>query len=433
MDNSVKLQGGQVPDSATRARAPPIYASAGFTFKNSLHGAELFEFKAKGNVYSRMANPTIEVFEERIAALEGGVAAVATSSGMAAEFMALATICRLGDNVVCPTFLFGGTYNLFKVTLPKFGINVKFVPSVKAEDLEAAIDDRTRAVYVETMSNPNYDVADIPAISKMAHAHGIPLVVDNTFGAGGYYSRPFEHGADVTTHSASKWIGGHGNVIAGVVVDSGRFDWSRHASKFPHFTEPNDGYHGLVFTEHFRGKGVLAAKMRLELMRDVGLTMSPFSGWLLIQGLETLSLRAQRHSDNALALARYLKGHEKVTWVVFPGLEEHPEHELAKKLFRKDTWGAMLSFGVKPRMEGGLEMDMGARVVDCMKLATNMANVGDSKTLVINPATTTHQQLTEEERRGAGVTSDMIRVSVGIEDVEDIIHDFMSALEVAFS
>ncbi|KIM86948.1 hypothetical protein PILCRDRAFT_95896 [Piloderma croceum F 1598] len=421
--DTLQLHAGHCPDIATNARAPPIYASAGFTFKSSQHGAELFSFKAAGNVYSRTSNPTIEIFEERIAALEGGVAAVAASSGMGAEFMAITTIASLGDNIVTSPYLFGGTYNLFKITLPKFGINVKFAESDKPDHFSAAIDSSTKALYCEIMSNPKYNVGRIPELAKVAHDHGIPLVVDNTFGAGGYFCRPFEHGADITTHSASKWIGGHGNVIAGVVVDSGKFDWEK-SGRFPAFTEPTDGYHGLRYVDHF-GNKAFAAKMKLELMRDIGLTLNPFAGWLLIQGLETLSLRAQRHSDNALALAKWLEKHPKVAWVAFPGLPSHEDHELAKQLLRKDTWGGMLSFGVR----GGA--DAGEKVVDKMKLATNMANVGDAKTLIINPETTTHQQLTQAERLSAGVTPDLIRVSVGLEDIRDLIADFENAFALA--
>jgi len=422
--DTLQLHAGQVPDIATNSRATPIYATSGFTFNSSQHGAELFSFKTEGNVYSRMGNPTLAMFEERIAALEGGVAAVASSSGMAAEFLAIVTIASPGDNIIASSYLFGGTYNLFKITLPKsFGINVKFIDSDKPEDFAAAIDSRTKAIFCEIIGNPRYNIGPIPELAKVAHDHGIPLIVDNTFGAGGYFCRPFEHGADIVCHSATKLICGHGTVVAGVVVDSGKFDWAK-SGRFPDFTEPTDGYHGLRYVDHF-GKKAFTAKMKMELMRDVGMCLSPFSGWLLLQGLETLSLRAQRHSDNALALAKWLENNPKVAWVAFPGLPSHKDHERAKKLLRKDTWGGMLSFGVI----GGL--DIGEKVVDKMKLATNMSNLGDAKTLISHPATTSHQQLTADEQASAGVTPDLIRVSVGIEDIRDIIADFEHALALA--
>ncbi|KAF8876856.1 O-acetylhomoserine ami [Infundibulicybe gibba] len=420
--DTLQLHAGQVPDPTTKSRAPPIYASSAFVFNNSKHAADLFTFKDTGNVYSRMSNPTLDVFEARMTALEGGVAAVAVSSGLTAQFMAIGTIAVAGDNIVSSTCLFGGTYNQFKITLPKFGINVKFVSSDDPEDFAAAIDEKTKAIFVESIGNPKYNIAPIPELAQVAHRHGIPLIVDNTFGAGGYFLRPFTYGADIITHSASKWIGGHGTTIAGVVIDSGNFDWVK-SGRFPAFTEPTDGYHGLKYVEQF-GKKAFAVKMRLELMRDIGMTLNPFAGWLLLQGLETLSLRAQRHSDNALALARWLEQHPHVAWVSFPGLASHPHHERAKQLLRKNTWGAVLSFGVRG------DADAGRDVVDKLKLASNLANVGDAKTLVIHPATTTHQQLTPEEQLSAGVSPDLIRVSVGIEDITDIIIDFEHALEL---
>ncbi|KAF8346275.1 Cys/Met metabolism PLP-dependent enzyme-domain-containing protein [Amanita rubescens] len=422
---TLQIHGGQSPDPTTNARAPPIYASTSFVFNNSQHGADLFGLRALGNIYSRIGNPTVDVFEQRITALEGGAAAVATSSGQAAQFLAITAIAGVGDNIVSSSFLYGGTYNQFKVTFKGFGIGVKFVTGSKPEDFIPAIDERTKAIFVESISNPMYHVSDIPALAKIAHDHGIPLIVDNTFGMGGYLIQPIKLGADIIVHSATKWIGGHGTTIAGVIVDSGKFDWTK-SGKFPGFTSPSEGYHGLVFSETF-GPLAYAVKVRTELLRDIGPCLNPFGAFLLLQGLETLSLRAERHSQNALDLARYLKGNPHVAWVSYLGLESHETHQLAKKLLRTNAFGGVLSFGIKG------DADTASKVVDSLKLASHLANVGDAKTLVIHPATTTHAQLTEEEQLSSGVTPDLIRVSTGIESINDIIADFKAALEIVFS
>ncbi|PUU80916.1 homocysteine synthase [Tuber borchii] len=415
------LHAGQEPDPATNARAVPIYATTSFVFNDSAHGARLFGLKEFGNIYSRIMNPTVDVFEKRIAALEGGVAAVAASSGQSAQFMAIAALAHAGDNIVSTSYLYGGTYNQFKVFLPRLGINTKFVNGDKPEDIAAAIDDKTKAVYIESIGNPRYNVPDFEAIAKVAHDKGVPLVVDNTFGAGGYLVRPIEHGADIIVNSATKWIGGHGTTIAGVVVDSGKFDWGKNAARFPQFVEPAEGYHGLKFWETF-GPISFAIRVRVEILRDLGSCLNPFGAFQLIQGLETLSLRVERHVSNTLALARWLEKHERVAWVSYPGLESHPSHEIAKK-YLKRGFGGVLSFGLK----GG--EDQIVAMVDSLKLASNLANVGDAKTLVIHPASTTHEQLTDEEQLNSGVTKDLIRVSVGIEHIDDIIDDFVQAFE----
>ncbi|KAI6127097.1 Cys/Met metabolism PLP-dependent enzyme-domain-containing protein [Pisolithus sp. B1] len=418
---TLQLHAGQSPDPTTKARAVPIYASTSFVFDNSAHGADLCALRTFGNIYSRIGNPTSDVFENRIAALEGGVAAVATSSGQSAQFLAISTIASSGDNIVTTSYLYGGTYNQFKVTFKKFGIGVKFVSGDDPEAFEAAIDEKTKAIYAESIGNPKYNIAPIPDLAKVAHKHGIPLIVDNTFGMGGYLIRPISLGADIVVHSATKWIGGHGTTIAGVVIDSGKFDWSR-SGKFSSLTGPSESYHGLVFTETF-GSSAFAVKLRVDLLRDLGPALNPFGAFLIIQGLETLSLRAQRHSDNALALATWLSNHPKVSWVSYLGLPNHEYHERAKELLRPNAFGGVLSFGVK----GGITA--ASQAVDNLRLASHLANVGDAKTLVIHPATTTHQQLTTDEQVATGVTPDLIRVSVGIEHIDDIIADFEQALK----
>ncbi|KZT00118.1 O-acetylhomoserine ami [Laetiporus sulphureus 93-53] len=419
---TLQLHAGQEPDSATHARAPPIYATSSFVFNDSQHGADLFGLRTFGNIYSRIGNPTNEVFEKRMAALEGGAAAVAASSGQAAQFMAITTIAGAGDNIVSTSYLYGGTYNQFKVYLKKFNIGVKFVTSSEPEAFAAAIDENTKAIYVESIGNPKYNVAPLPELAEIAHAHNIPLIVDNTFGMGGYLIRPIEHGADIVVHSATKWIGGHGTTIAGVVIDSGKFDWVR-SGKFPTFTEPSEGYHGLKYSETF-GPVAFAVKCRVEVLRDLGASLNPFAAFLLLQGLETLSLRAERHCANAMILAEWLEKHPKVAWVQYLGLESHSSHKIAKRLCRPLLYGGVLNFGVK----GGAKV--GSQVVDAMRLASNLANVGDAKTLIIHPASTTHQQLTEEEQLESGVTPDLIRVSVGIENIADILANFDEALKV---
>jgi O-acetylhomoserine (thiol)-lyase len=422
---TLQLHAGQSPAPGTNARAVPIYQTTSYTFESAEHGAKLFALQQFGNIYTRIMNPTTDVFEQRIAALEGGVAALATSSGQAAQFLAIATIAQAGDNIVSTSLLYGGTYNQFKVTLPRLGIEVKFVEGDDPEGFRKLIDAKTKALYVETIGNPGSNVPDFEKIAKIAHEHGIPLIVDNTFGAGGYLCRPIEHGADIVVASATKWIGGHGTSIGGVIIDSGRFDWGN--GKFPLFTEPSPGYHGLKFWEVFGKDGpfgniAFAIRARVEGLRDLGPSQSPFNSFLLLQGLETLSLRVERHNQNANALAHWLRAHPQVANVNYLGFTEHPSHLRAKKYLRHG-FGSVFTFEVL----GGRET--AARFIDGLKLASHLANVGDAKTLVIHPASTTHQQLSEAEQKSAGVTPGLIRVSVGIEHIEDIIADFAQALE----
>ncbi len=420
---TLQVHAGQEPAPGTRARAVPIYQSTSFTFEDSAHGARLFALQELGNIYTRIMNPTTDVFEKRVAALEGGLAAVATASGQAAQFLALSTLAQAGDNVVSTSYLYGGTYNQFKVTLPRLGIDVRLVEGDAPAAFEQAIDARTKALYVESLGNPRFNVPDLQALADLAHRHGLPLVVDNTFGAAGWLCRPIEHGADVVVASATKWIGGHGTSIGGIVVDAGRFDWGN--GRFPLFTEPAPGYHGLKFWETFGPQGpfgniAFAVRARVEGLRDLGPSLSPFNAFLLLQGLETLSLRVQRHVDNALELARWLERHPRVAWVNYPGLESHSSHALAKRYLRHG-FGGVLSFGIR----GGREA--GRQFIDGVRLASHLANVGDAKTLVIHPATTTHQQLSPAEQQASGVTPDLVRVSVGIEHLEDIQADFEQA------
>jgi O-acetylhomoserine (thiol)-lyase len=425
---TLQVHAGQEPAPGTHARAVPIYQTTSYTFESTEHGAKLFALQQFGNIYTRLMNPTTDVFEQRVAALEGGVAGLATASGHAAQFLAITNIAQAGDNIVSSSRLYGGTYNQFKVTLPRLGIGVKLVDSVEAADLAKAIDGKTKALYVETIGNPGFDVPDLPGLAGLAHDHGIPLLVDNTFAAAGYLCRPVEHGADVVVQSATKWIGGHGTSIGGVMVDSGRFDWGA-SGKFPFFTEPSPGYHGLVFNDVFGPKGPFGniqfiIRARVEGLRDQGPALSPFNSFLFLQGLETLSLRVQRHCDNTLALARWLESHPRVAWVKYPGLPSHPHHERARKLLR-NGFGGVLTFGIK----GGFEA--GKRFIDSVQLASHLANVGDAKTLVIHPPSTTHSQLSEAEQRSAGVTPDQIRVSVGLEHIDDVREDFEAAFAAA--
>ncbi len=423
---TLQVHAGQEPAPGTNARAVPIYQTTSYVFDDAEHGARLFALQEFGNIYTRIMNPTTDVFEKRIAALEGGVAALATASGQAAQFLAISTIAQAGDNIVSTSFLYGGTYNQFKVTLPRLGINVKFVEGDDPENFRQAIDENTKALYVETIGNPQFNIPDLAVLAQIAHENGIPLIVDNTFGAGGYLARPIEHGADIVVESATKWIGGHGTSIGGVIVDSGKFDWGN--GKFPLFTEPSPGYHGLNFQEVF-GKGsqfgniAFIIRARVEGLRDLGAALSPFNAFLLLQGLETLSLRVERHISNALELAKWLEQQEQVAWVNYPGLPNHPYHERAKKYLRHG-FGGVLNFGIK----GGLEA--GKAFISNVKLASHLANVGDAKTLVIHPASTTHQQLSDSEQISAGVTPDLVRVSVGIEHIDDIKEDFEQAFHL---
>ncbi|KXT12421.1 hypothetical protein AC579_10276 [Pseudocercospora musae] len=415
---TLQLHAGQEPDPTTKSRAVPIYATTSYTFNDSAHGARLFGLKEFGNIYSRIMNPTVDVFEKRIAALEGGVAALAASSGQAAQFMTIAALAHAGDNIISTSNLYGGTYNQFKVFMPRLGINTRFVNGDDPAEFEKLIDDKTKAVYVESIGNPRYNIPDFEGIVKVAHDAGIPVVVDNTFGAGGYFIRPIDHGADIVVHSATKWIGGHGTTIGGVVVDAGKFDWGTPEARkrFPQMSEPSDGYHGLKFWDTF-GPITFIIRLRVEILRDLGSALNPFAAQQLLLGIETLSLRAERHAENALKLAKWLESNENVAWVSYPGLESHKSHQLAKKYLPRG-YGGVLSFGVKG---GGVA---GSQVVDGFKLISNLANVGDSKTLAIHPWTTTHEQLSDEEKISSGVTEDLIRISVGTEHIDDIIADF---------
>jgi len=422
---TLQVHAGQEADPTTGARAVPIYQTTAFNFGTADKAAALFALQEFGNIYTRIMNPTTDVFEKRLAALEGGVGAVATASGQAAQLLALTTIVQAGENIIATPLLYGGSYNQFRVTFPRLGIDVKFVESDKAEQFERAIDGKTKALYVESFGNPAYNVPDFEAIAEVAHRHGIPLVVDNTFGAGGYLVQPLKHGADIVTHSTTKWIGGHGTSIGGAVVDGGNFNWGN--GNFPIFTEASPAYHGMKFWDvfgNFPGMGNVAfiIRARVEGLRDLGPCMSPFNAFLFLQGLETLSLRVDRHCENAMQLATWLSRHPKVSWVNYPGLEGHPSHKTTLQYVRQGRYGAMLNFGATDGLEGG------RKFIDNVKLASLLANVGDAKTLVIHPASTTHQQLNVEEQGLAGVSQDLVRVSVGIEHIDDIISDFDQAL-----
>jgi O-acetylhomoserine (thiol)-lyase len=423
---TLQLHAGQEPDPTTGSRAVPIYQTTSYQFQDTEHAATLFALKDFGNIYTRIMNPTTDVFEKRIAALEGGVAAVATASGQAAQFLAVTTLAQAGDNIISTANLYGGTYNQFKVSLPRLGIDVKFTENDSPAAFESLIDDNTKAIYVESIGNPRGNVPDFDGISAVAKKHGIALLVDNTFGAGGAICRPIDHGANIVVQSATKWIGGHGTSVGGIIVDAGNFNWGN--GKYPLFTNPAPGYHGLNFWEVFGDQGpfgniAFAIRARVEGLREFGPAISPFNSFLLLQGVETLSLRAERHAENALKLAKWLQKNEDVSWVNYTGLEDHPHHENGKKFLREGRFGAVLTFGVN----GGYEA---ARTfIESVELASHLANVGDAKTLVIHPASTTHQQLTNEEQAASGVKEDLIRVSVGIEHIDDIIGDFEQAFE----
>jgi O-acetylhomoserine (thiol)-lyase len=417
--------GQESPDPTTGARAVPIYQTTSYVCKSTDHAANLFALKEFGNIYSRIMNPTQDVFERRIAAIEGGSGALAVSSGQAAQTFALLNITRLGDEIVSANNLYGGTYEQFHYSFPKLGRTVKFVDSRDPEAFKKAITSKTRAIYAETIGNPKLDVPDFEAIAKVAHDAGIPFVVDNTIGVG--IVRPFDYGVDIIVSSATKYIGGHGTSIGGVIVDGGKFNYGN--GKFPEFTEPDPSYHGLKFWEvfgDFPGLGNVAfiIKARVQLLRDLGSCLSPFNAFLFLQGLETLGLRQQRHSENALKVAKFLKTHPSVTWVNYPGLDDHPSHKLAEK-YLKGQYGGIVGFGIK----GGAEA--GKKFINSVKLFSHLANIGDSKSLVIHPATTTHQQLTAEEQKTTGVTDDYVRLSIGIEDFEDIKDDLDQALRAA--
>jgi len=420
---TLSLHAGQEsPDPTTGARAVPIYQTTSYVFKDTGHAAGLFALQQFGNIYTRIMNPTNDVFERRIAAIEGGTGALAVSSGQAAETLAILNITRVGDEIVSADNLYGGTYQLFHYTLPKLGRTVKFVDSTKPEAFKKAITEKTRAIYAETIGNPKLDIPDFEAIAKIAHEAGVPFIVDNTVGVG--LVKPIDYGADILATSATKFIGGHGTSIGGIIVDAGKFNWGN--GKFPEFTEPDPSYHGLKFWEVFgnfpdMGNIAFIIKARVQLLRDIGACLSPFNAFLFLQGLETLPLRQRQHSDNALEIARFLKGHPSVAWVNYPGLPDHPSHALAAKHLGRH-FGALVGFGIK----GGLEA--GKKFIESVRLLSHLANIGDAKSLVIHPASTTHSQLTREEQAVTGVTEDFIRLSIGLENTEDIKEDIDQAL-----
>lgn len=423
---TLQVHAGQEPDGTTLSRAVPIYQTTSYVFKNSEHGANLFALKEFGNIYTRIMNPTTDVFEKRIAALEGGVAAVAVSSGQASQFLTIANIMESGDNFVSSQFLYGGTYNQFKVSLKRLGIEVRFPAQEKIERYEELIDERTKAIYLETIGNPGFIIPDFEKFAALAQKYGIPLIVDNTFAAGGYLCQPIRYGANIVVESATKWIGGHGNSIGGVIVDGGNFNWAN--GKFPQFTEPSEGYHGMKFWDIFGENNPLglpniafAIRVRVEGLRDFGPALSPTNSFLLLQGVETLSLRMERICQNTIELARWLEENELVESVNYPGLESSPYHELAKKYLR-NGFGGVFTFKLKGARENAVQF------VDNLKLVSHLANVGDAKTLIIHPASTTHQQLSDEEQKHAGVEPTQLRISLGIEHIDDIKADLEQAL-----
>jgi O-acetylhomoserine/O-acetylserine sulfhydrylase len=420
---TLQLHAGQQPDPTTGSRAVPIYQTTSYVFENAEHGANLFALKQFGNIYTRIMNPTTDVFEKRIAALEGGVAALAVGSGQAAQFIALNNILQAGDNFVTSSNLYGGTYNQFKVAFKRLGIDARFAAGEKPSDYESLIDKNTKAIYLETIGNPSFNVPDFEKIAEIAQKHRIPLLVDNTFGAGGYLFRPLEHGANIVVESATKWIGGHGTSIGGVIVDGGNFNWGN--GKFPQFTEPSEGYHGLIFWDVFGANGpfgniAFIIRARVEGLRDFGPALSPFNSFLLLQGLETLSLRVERTVQNALELAKWLEKQPQVASVSYPGLASSPTHKLAKKYFKRG-FGGVLSFELKGDKANA------SQFIDNLRLVSHLANVGDSKTLIIQPSATTHQQMSDAEQLSAGVSPTLLRVSVGIEHIDDIKADFEQA------
>jgi O-acetylhomoserine (thiol)-lyase len=426
---TLQQHAGQEPDPTTGSRAVPIYQTTSFTFKNSEHGANLFALKEFGNIYTRIMNPTTDVFEKRVAALEGGVAGLATSSGQAAQFLALTNIMESGDNFVSSPFLYGGSFNQFKVSLKRLGIEARFSKDNNVENFEKLIDDKTKALYTETIGNPDFNIPDFDKLSALAQKYDLPLIVDNTFACCGYLFRPLEHGAHVVVQAATKWIGGHGNSIGGVIVDGGNYNWGN--GKYPAFSEPSEGYHGLVFNDVFGSKGPFGniqfiIRARVEGLRDFGPAISPFNSFLLIQGLETLSLRVQRTVENALALAQWLEKHPNVEKVNYPGLESSPHYANAKK-YLKHGYGGVLSFEIKDGKENA------TKFVDNLKMISHLANVGDTKTLIIQPSATTHQQLSDAEQLSAGVTPGLLRVSLGIEHIDDIKADMQQSFEKVFA
>lgn len=428
---TLQLHAGQQVDPTTKARAVPIYQTTSFGFDNSEHAANLFGLRQFGNIYTRIMNPTSDVFEQRMAALEGGVAALAVGSGQAAQFIALNNILQAGDNFISTSYLYGGTYNQFKVAFKRLGIDARFGDGDNVDSFEKLIDANTKAIYLETIGNPRLNIPDFEKFAALCKKYDIPLVVDNTFGAGGFLCQPIKHGANVVVHSATKWIGGHGTSIGGVIIDAGNFNWGN--GKFPQFTEPSEGYHGMKFWEIF-GEGnplgmpniAFIIRARVEGLRDFGPALAPFNSFLFLQGLETLSLRVERHVQNAMKLATWLQGNDKVEFVWYPGLADSPHHQLAKK-YLQNGFGGILQFGIK----GGVEN--GKKFIDSLKLISHLANVGDAKSLAIHPASTTHEQLSDSERASAGVLDNLIRISVGLEHIDDIKADFVQAFEQVFA
>ena len=416
---TVALHGGQTADPTTNARAVPIYQTTSYVFNDAEHAANLFALREFGNIYTRMMNPTTDVLEKRVASLEGGVGALGVSSGQAAITLSLLNLARPGDEVLSSLSLYGGTYNLFTSTFPKMGIKVRFVDSTDPENFRKAITEKTKAVYAESVGNPRLDTLDFRAVAEIAHERGIPVVVDNTLPTP-YLIRPINHGVDIVVHSATKYIGGHGTSIGGVIVDSGTFDWTN--GNFPDFTQPDGSYHGVVYSKNF-GNMAYIIKTRVQLLRDLGPALSPFNSFLFLQGLETLHLRMERHSQNAMKVAEHLKSHPRVSWTSYPGLETHPQYEIAKRYHYRGLYGGILGFGIK----GGKEA--GKRFIEGLELLSHLANVGDAKSLAIHPATTTHSQLTPEEQLASGVTDDFVRLSIGLESVDDVIADIDQALE----
>ncbi|HHE4907953.1 TPA: bifunctional O-acetylhomoserine aminocarboxypropyltransferase/cysteine synthase [Proteus mirabilis] len=420
---TLSVHAGYSPDPTTKAVAVPIYQTTSYAFDDTQHGADLFDLKVPGNIYTRIMNPTNDVLEQRVAALEGGIAAVAVASGMAAITYAIQTIAQVGDNIVSVAKLYGGTYNLMAHTFPRIGIEARFAPHDDLLALEALIDEKTKAVFCESITNPSGNIVDIQALATVAHRHGVPLIVDNTV-ATPYLCRPFEHGADIIIHSLTKYIGGHGNSIGGIVVDSGKFPWAEHKDRFEIFNTPDVSYHGVNYVEHF-GAAAYIARCRVAPLRGTGAALSPFNAFLILQGLETLALRMERHTENAQKVAEYLQNHPQVVWVKYAGLTSHPEHDLAVRYMSGKPAG-ILSFGIK----GGAEA--GAKFIDALKLIVRLVNIGDAKSLACHPASTTHRQLNDEELERAGVSRDLIRLSIGIEHIDDIIADLEQALNASF-
>lgn len=419
---TLSVHAGYSPDPTTKAVAVPIYQTTSYAFDDTQHGADLFDLKVPGNIYTRIMNPTNDVLEKRVAALEGGIAAVAVASGMAAITYAIQTIAQVGDNIVSVAKLYGGTYNLMAHTFPRIGIEARFAPHDDIAALEALIDDKTKAVFCETITNPSGNIVDIQALADVAHRHGVPLIVDNTV-ATPYLCRPFEHGADIIIHSLTKYIGGHGNSIGGIVVDSGKFPWAEHKDRFEILNTPDVSYHGVNYVEHF-GAAAYIARCRVAPLRGTGAALSPFNAFLILQGLETLALRMDRHTENAQKVAEYLQNHAQVAWVKYAGLSNHPEHDLAVRYMSGKPAG-ILSFGIK----GGAEA--GARFIDALQLIVRLVNIGDAKSLACHPASTTHRQLNDEELERAGVSRDLIRLSIGIEHIDDILADLEQALKAS--